>query len=638
MSKTKILDSLNEHQQEAVKNYHGPCMLDAGPGSGKTKTIVARAAYMIAEGIDPRKILIFTFTRKAANEIKERVAEQIGDKAKNMEVGTYHSTCVKFLRRYAYATDRDINFTIYDEDDKNAALKKIIKDRRIKCAELSSKISEWKKEMIFPEEAISQADNNIEELEAQYYRDYQRRMRESNAYDFDDLILYTILLFERNPDIVEDVNCRYKYIMADEAHDSSPRDLELISYLSLHHNNLCMILDTDQSIYSFRGVDIETIISMRQRYPSMKYFVLQRNYRNSDNILKCARKLIGNNIDREEKNLYTKNDSGPKPVRIDVTDQKQEADIVTKTIMKLQAQGISLNEIAVLYRMQFMSRNIEESFLSNDIPYSITGGVAFYKRTEIKDIISYLRLIYNPLDTEAFGRSICVPKRGIGETTIDKIIELTRSSIDDSMSFKDACKNFNKKTKSFIELIEKLESFIQKHSLDNAIKYIIEEINYDKHLKEKNKESYEDRRANLQELIEVARHYNTLEEFLHSALLVESIEETNKKKEKVNLSTLHASKGLEFDAVIIIGSNEGIIPHYKAYTRNEIEEERRLFYVGMTRARDVLICTRPETVHIKGVPKVMMPSRFLSELGTGYLDSIDYTWRGDRLDKSGLQL
>lgn len=627
LTKNEILKGLNRSQKEAVKNFEGPCFIEAGPGAGKTKVICSRAAYMIQQGIDPENIVIFTFTRKAAEEIRDRVDEQIGRRARYMQVGTYHSTCAKLLRRYARSVNRERNFSICDEEDKTKIMKEIIKDSRIKPGNLIGKISNWKNAMISPEEAaeLMSTSGHLAVLEAEYYKQYERYLERHNLLDFDDLILYTIRLFDNDKAAKDEVNNRFRYIMADEAHDSAPKDIELILHLAGERRNLCMILDTDQSIYSFRGVDLEAILGVKSHFPGLKEFVLERNYRSTPNILNAARSLVAHNTLREDKELRTEKASGANPAFVTTRSPQHEADFVTRTVMFLNRKGIECKDIAVLYRAQYMSRAVEESFLKNGVDYVITGGHPFYSRKEVKDIMSYLRLLHNPSDVQAFQRIVNVPRRKIGRQKLDTIFSLANQEIYGIIDLIDTCRKCQyTEVNEFAELMEYLRDYSEEHGLSELLREVIRKTEYNKYL-EKSEDNVEERKANLQELVNISVEYASLEDFLQNAVLSSQLEDQEEEQQGVRLMTLHASKGLEFKAVVLIGANEGTIPHNRAQADSEVQEERRLFYVGMTRAEDYLFITRPTIVYFRGMPLYAQPSRFIEEIDSSYLEVIDYT-------------
>lgn len=987
-TKSEILKSLNEDQKKPVMDYQGPSFILAGPGSGKTFTITSRAAYMIEEGVNPENILLFTFTRKAAEEIKERVSKMIGKKAELMTVGTYHSVCARILRRYAHYLGYENNFSIYDEEDKNNLLKSIVVDDRIKPHTVANYISHWKSKMISPQRALEIAENTYEHLSASYYQEYQRKMKEENALDFDDLIYQTVLLLRNHHDVYEKITSRYQYIIADEFHDSSVLDIELIKLLGGEKQNVCMILDDEQcllpgtmiktsdgdipvekvtkstelivasghgetykaypekisskkykgkiikittesgnvlqgtpehcvfarqnpvfdkqyvylmyekelgyrigrglnakygnvkneheagpipkkfdalwilkvcdiaeeaiywesyfshkygipryglhsanedkdavshkliednvkklakdeflflehphyrlsgttgsdkshkeklvldlvmfgkseteasnkdnyylhkhallcsnaknsefanmtkkhvdegwfkknnehctfskgsidydalyknahsiinempdseirykailtenkdefdftplshvrvgmtvpvekegkiveervvdvefldyvgpvydidvklyrnyiaegivvhnSIYSFRGSDIEAVLNARNHFDGLKEFVLRQNYRSTSTIVEASRSLISHNRVQIKKEIFTENEKGEQIVYFECNNPEEESIKVVKIIMGLlRTKEFDKKDIAILYRMSYLSRAIEEALLKNGIPYEIVGGLPFYSRKEIKDIMSYIRLIFNPFDSQAFERAINVPKRGIGPKSIEKIYSFAKSSNNVKMNLVEACKHVELKGKAkqginqFNEIINTLqEAYEQESSPGELVKLVIELSNYKAHLMEHEDEP-EERIANIDELQLIASQYETLDDFINSMSLNAIVDrEDDENSDRVQLLTMHSSKGLEYKAVIIIGANDGTVPHWKAETLKEIEEERRLFYVAMTRAKKMLFITRPKWVNFNGSVIRTKESRFIDEIDSEYI-------------------
>jgi DNA helicase II / ATP-dependent DNA helicase PcrA len=626
LTKSKILEELNEDQQQPVINYQGPSFIVAGPGSGKTHTIVSRAAYMIEEGVKPENMLLFTFTRKAAGELKERIAKKIGKKADGLTVGTYHSICSRLLRKYATYLDYENNFSIYDTEDTGKLLKNIITDNSMKVGVVQSYISDWKNKMITPSEAMAIAENSFERLAAGYYQEYQRKLKEQNAFDFDDLIYQTIKLLKNFSAPLEEVTERYHYIMADEFQDSSDRDVELIKLLGGERENVCMILDDEQSIYGFRGASVEAVLRMSE-YFDLQEFILRQNYRSTKTIVGAARSLIEHNTEQIEKTIFTNNEEGEQVVYFDTGNPQEEAIKVVKVIMGLiRFENFKKKDIAILYRMSYLSRAVEEALLKNGISYTVVGGVPFYARKEVKDIMSYIRFVYNPQDVQAFERIINTPKRGIGKKGLENIRSLAESLQGDKIDLITACKEaelsgkakqglqeFNRTIQTLQELVEEGES------PETLIKSIVKLTRYNNYLLDTEKDA-EERIANVVELQAIANQYDNLEDFIYNMALNSDInEDEDQADDRVQLLTMHSSKGLEFKAVIIIGANEGIIPHWKADTLRGIEEERRLFYVAMTRAEKMLFIMRPRVMHVNGSPMSAKESKFIGEIDERYL-------------------
>ena len=620
LTKKDILEGLNEDQKEAVINYAGPCFIVAGPGSGKTRTIISRAAYMISEGIKPENILMFTFTNKAAGEIRERIENLIGDDARGITVGTYHSICSRLLRKYAEYLGYRSNFSIYDDEDKLKVLKEIVDTDNIKCELVGKYISRWKERLVSPSSAILNAEKSVEAIAAEYYQAYQKELKKRNVFDFDDLIYMTIKLMRDFPEVKEKINRRFQYVISDEYHDSSRADVELIKLLAGDHNNICLILDDEQSIYSFRGSDLDAVLSVTDYFPDMKTFVLRRNYRSTKRIIQAARSVIANNNGQIKKEIFTENELGEQVAYLEFDSVQKEANNIVKLIMRLKRKGFEYKDIAILYRMSYLSRVVEEAFLENGIPYAIIGGLPFYARKEIKDVMAYVRLAVNPYDIEAFERAVNTPKRGIGKKSIVKIREVANDKNSGRINIIEACERAKLSGKAkqslsgFVSLIQSIRKSIEENvSPKQILEQIVHETAYCSYLL-KEKEG-EDRLANVEELISIASQYDTLEDFFYNMSLFSDISEANEDNQsRVQMLTMHAAKGLEFKVVFIIGANEGITPHWRAETTKEIEEERRLFYVAMTRAEKLLFITRPRTMHTNGRTVYAKESQFVKEI------------------------
>lgn len=582
---------------------------------------------MINQGVHPENIILFTFTNKAAREIKERVISFIGDEGKKITVGTYHSICVRFLRRYADRIGFTNKFTIFDTDDCANILKKICKVHNIDPKRAADYISSCKKRCHTPEQAIRRAVGFDQKL-AGVYRDYQKELKLQDGMDFDDLIINTILLFQNNPDVLKRVNEQYTYITADEFHDSSKTDLRLMALLAGERQNICMILDPDQSIYGFRGASLESVLGVDKIFQDLKTFVLHRNYRSSQTIVNAACSLINKNTKTIKKELYSLNDVGEDLIFFEEDDQEKEALRCVKLIKTLTSQfNLQNKDICILYRMGYMSRVLEEAFLKNSIPYKIVGGLPFCSRKEIKDILSYARVVFNPHDFEAYKRSLGIPKRGIGEATLEKIKTFARHNYSEPVDFITASREIPIKGKSrinmdlYVALIDRLTKMYEDNVEPVAfIKAIIDSINYIQQIKDSEplKSQQEERIANIGELLNIASTFDTIVDFLENMSLNSNME-SEEEKDQICLMTEHASKGLEFPAVIIVGCNEGTAPHYKASTLDDIEEERRLFYVAMTRAEKYLFLSRPKKVIQQGRANYPLESRFIREIDKKYL-------------------
>lgn len=636
-TKEKILEKLNEQQRLPVIDYEGASIILAGAGSGKTATIVARTAYMIEDGIPASQILLFTFTRKGANEIKDRVMANIGAKAKGVTVGTYHSFCCRLLRKHIESLNGPWTrkFSIFDADDCEALIKEIVKDDDridMKPGAILSIISGWKEKMMTPQEALTEAqglDDEMGAAVADIYKIYAAKLRELNAVDFDDLIFLTIKLFEQCPDIKKKINNRYHYITADESQDSSPRDLELIYHLGGTLMNICLVGDDWQSIYGFRGSDISSFFYFVKEF-ELKKFYLERNYRSTKTIVNASKAVIAKNHDQFKKDVFSENADGRPITLYTMPNEEGEANRVTQIVKALNHHGIALNDIAILYRLSYLSRKVEDSFLANGIEYRMLSGTPFYSRKEIKDIMAYLRFVINPNDQLAFERAITRPKRGIGEKTLLKIVTCFYGVDYDMISLqrmKDvlesgAVKGKTKKSfENFVAIVEELNEQRDVLPPKEMVELVLTTTGYLEFLKNEDKESYDDRLGNIKELCEIASKYDSLEDFVGNMAVNEADAEKEEEgpDNKINMMTIHGSKGLEFKAVIVIGCNQGTLPHYKAVMEGNIEEERRLFYVAMTRAKELLFLTRPKTTFVRGVPMNQSPSVFLREIGSKHL-------------------
>lgn len=627
-SKEDILKKLNEEQKLPVMDYLGPQFLVAGPGSGKTFSLVSRTQYMLLDGIDPSNILLFTFTNKAAREIKERIAKAVGEEnSRRITTGTYHSFCCRLLREYSSYIGYEKGFSIFDSEDSKKLVKKLIKGTDVDYNMLMAYTSKQKRKLISPQTAMENAVQNKDEL-AKYYGDYQKSLAGQNAMDFDDLIYNTIKLLSNNADVLSIVNNRYKYIMADESHDSSSSDIRLIQLLAGPLENVCFILDDHQSIYSFRGADIQAVLNIRNIFPNLKTYNLNQNYRSTTTIVEASKSLIANNSNQLEKKIFTKNPVGDKVIVFEEANQQMEAVRIVKMIQLLvKKYGYRHSDIAILYRTSNQSRAVEEVFLKYKVPYEILSGVNFYARKEIKDITAFIKFLCNPNDLEAFSRIINIPKRGIGAKTIEKIADECNNHIPPIDAYT-ACKNLLEagsvkgKAKSgieqFLSVVGTLGSIMDDKTVPELISEIIKLSNYYEYLKDEFEEEYDDKIVNLVELVELSYSFNSLDEFLEQTALNRKEDET--EEDKVQLLTMHMSKGLEWNAVFIIGANEGTNPHFRSLSSSiAIDEERRLFYVAMTRARANLFICRPKRVQQNGFFMDSKSSRFISEISSQFI-------------------
>lgn len=642
-----IYDSLNPVQREAVEHNKGPLLILAGAGSGKTRVLTHRIAYLIDEyDVNPWNILALTFTNKAANEMRERVDNIVGYGSENIWVSTFHSTCVRILRRWIDRLGYDKSFTIYDGDDQKTLMREVCKfleldTKTYKERTLLSVISSAKDELISPEEyEFNAAGDFVKTKYAQVYKEYQKRLRNNNALDFDDLIFKTVELFKTSKEALEYYQNRFKYIMVDEYQDTNTAQFKLISILASTKNeygetehNLCVVGDDDQSIYKFRGANIYNILNFEKEFPDAKVIKLEQNYRSTKNILNAANDVIRNNLGRKDKSLWTNNEEGDLITFSHYDTEYEEAEEVVSDINNtIINDGADYNQFAILYRTNAQSRVFEEKFILRNIPYKIVGGVNFYQRKEIKDILSYLKTIDNGLDNLAVKRIINIPRRGIGLTTIDRV---DAYATNNDLSFYDALRHADyipgigrgvSKIMPFVSMIESLKSKISSptYSLEDLVNEIIDATGYVRELEEEGSEEAEDRINNINELINKLVEYEknadeepTLSGFLEEVALVADIDNLKESNNMVVLMTLHSAKGLEFPYVYLCGMEDGIFPSYMSITADdptEIEEERRLCYVGITRAMKRLKLSAAKQRMIRGETQFNKPSRFLREI------------------------
>lgn len=638
-----IYDTLNEQQKKGVFSTEGPVLLLAGAGSGKTRVLTHRIAYLIEEmGVNPWNILAITFTNKAAGEMRERVDQIVGYGAESIWVSTFHSTCVRILRRFIDRLGYDNNFTIYDTDDQKTIIKDVCKRLQIDTKMLKERavlnaISSAKNELISPiqYELDVMGDYNKKKI-AGAYKEYQAVLRKNNAVDFDDLIMLTVELFKNCPDVLENYQERFKYIMVDEYQDTNTAQFELIRLLADKYRNLCVVGDDDQSIYKFRGANIRNILDFEKVYTEAEVIKLEQNYRSTQNILDAANAVISNNVGRKDKALWTSQGEGEKVHFKQFDTAFDEAQFVAEDIEKKTENGeAAYGDCAVLYRTNAQSRMLEERFVIKGIPYNVVGGVNFYARREIKDMLAYLKTIDNGRDDVALKRIINVPKRGIGATTIARVQEYADQR---NISFYDALREADQimsigksaaKLKPFVTMIQAFRSKLEFYSLEELIKDIMETTGYIKELELSDDEDAEDRIANVDELVtkvvayEEAAEQPNLSEFLEEVALVADIDKVGEDDNKVLLMTLHSAKGLEFPNVYLTGMEDGVFPSYMTITADdpmEIEEERRLAYVGITRAKKILTLTCARQRMLRGETQYNIVSRFVKEIPANLLD------------------
>ena len=642
-----VYDTLNKPQKEAVFHTEGPLLILAGAGSGKTRVLTHRIAYLIEEkGVNPWNILAITFTNKAAEEMRQRVDSLVGIGAESIWVSTFHSMCVRILRRYLARLGYDNRVTIYDTDDQKTLMKEVcrktdIDTKRFKERMLLSVISSAKNEMILPEEFELNAGGDFVQLKiAKVYKEYEAQMRANNALDFDDLLVKTVQLLETQPDVRENYQERFRYIMVDEYQDTNTVQFRLVSLLAGKYRNLCVVGDDDQSIYKFRGANIRNILDFEKEFSDAKVIKLEQNYRSVGNVLEVANSVIRNNKGRKEKTLWTDNEKGEK-IRLRQFDTAyDEAQFIAEDIKDETAQGANYSDHAVLYRTNAQSRLLEEKFVAMNIPYKIVGGINFYSRREIKDVLSYLKTIDNGKDDLAVRRIINVPKRGIGLTTINRIQESAAArgiGFYDALSAPDLIPGIGRsasKLDSFAALIEYFKGRSEESGVTDLLTEVIEKTGYTESLEADDPEELEARVQNIDELVSKAAVYEescsdrgerpTLSGFLEEVALVADIDSVAEDRDYVILMTLHSAKGLEFPHVYLAGMEDGLFPSYMSISGDdpeELEEERRLCYVGVTRAEEKLTLTCARMRLVRGERQYNSMSRFIKEMPSALIDT-----------------
>lgn len=642
-----VYDTLNKPQKEAVFHTEGPLLILAGAGSGKTRVLTHRIAYLIEEkGVNPWNILAITFTNKAAEEMRQRVDSLVGIGAESIWVSTFHSMCVRILRRYIDRLGYDNRFTIYDTDDQKTLMKEVcrktdIDTKRFKERMLLSVISSAKNEMILPEEFELNAGGDFVQLKiAKVYKEYEAQMRANNALDFDDLLVKTVQLLETQPDVRENYQERFRYIMVDEYQDTNTVQFRLVSLLAGKYRNLCVVGDDDQSIYKFHGANIRNILDFEKEFSDAKVIKLEQNYRSVGNVLEVANSVIRNNKGRKEKTLWTDNEKGEK-IRLRQFDTAyDEAQFIAEDIKDETAQGANYSDHAVLYRTNAQSRLLEEKFVAMNIPYKIVGGINFYSRREIKDVLSYLKTIDNGKDDLAVRRIINVPKRGIGLTTINRIQESAAArgiGFYDALSAPDFIPGIGRsasKLDSFAALIEYFKGRSEESGVTDLLTEVIEKTGYTESLEADDPEELEARVQNIDELVSKAAVYEescsdrgerpTLSGFLEEVALVADIDSVAEDRDYVILMTLHSAKGLEFPHVYLAGMEDGLFPSYMSISGDdpeELEEERRLCYVGVTRAEEKLTLTCARMRLVRGERQYNSMSRFIKEMPSALIDT-----------------
>ena len=639
-----LIEVLNDKQKEAVLATEGPCLVIAGAGSGKTKVLTHKIAYLIKEkNILPWNILAITFTNKAANEMKERTEKLLENAANDIWIGTFHSICVRMLRKFIDRIGYDTSFIIFDTSDQKSLVKDCLKtlnidDKLFTDRGVMYEISNAKNDMLEPEDYASRNFGDFrKETIAKIYALYQKRLKENNALDFDDIINLTIKILMQEPEVLEYYANKFKYILVDEYQDTNKAQFTLITLLAATHGNITVVGDNDQGIYSFRGADISNILNFEKDFPGTKIIKLEQNYRCTKNILNVANAVIKNNPAKYKKELWTENEEGTLVTGYRADNEYDEARYVVTQIehIKYMDKKMNYSDFTVLYRMNAQSRSIEEILNREGIPYKIIGGLKFYERKEIKDAIAYLRLIYNQNDNMSLKRIINEPKRGIGKTSLEKVQEISEQT---GKSMYEIIKNssefgLNRVYLNSRDFVDQIEGLIRKRdelTVSELLKLTLNVTGYTKALENENTIEAETRIENLEELLTVAMEFekeeaeNSLAEFLEGITLSSDADEVDENQDKVTLMTLHSAKGLEFPVVFLVGMEEGIFPGYKSIQEEaELEEERRLCYVGMTRAKQNLFLTCARTRTIFGSTSCNAVSRFIKEVPKEMLEGYE---------------
>lgn len=638
-----LLDGLNREQQQAVQHTEGPLLILAGAGSGKTKVLTVRIAYLLAQGVNPYEILAITFTNKAAKEMKSRVEGLVGDVANRIWLSTFHSFCAKFLR---FELDNFLgynsNFTIYDTSDSQVVIKAALKalnldDKYYPVGAMISAISDAKNKLMFASDYRKQARDFYQQKVADVYEYYERELRKNNALDFDDLLLVAVKLLQSNAAVLDKYSKRFKYVMIDEYQDTNHAQYLLAYLLSSHWKNIAVVGDADQSIYAWRGADIQNILDFEKDYPNCTSIKLEQNYRSTKIILDAANAVIDNNEGRPEKNLWTDKVEGAKIQHFTAQSEHEEAAFIGDTIVKKHdIHGVSYDDMAILYRTNAQSRVLEEALIKRALPYTMVGGTKFYDRKEIKDVLAYLRVLYNPFDDLSLLRIINVPKRSIGATTVSKLQDYARengTSLFMTLTQLHLVDTIKGKTKEKLEefgiLIFTLVAEMDDKSVLDILEAILDRTGYLAQLEESTDPQDQARAENIGELLSVAKDFQdtnptgTVEDFLEQVALVNDVDSFEQEESKVTLMTLHAAKGLEFPIVFLGGLEEGLFPHSRTLMNpKEIEEERRLAYVGITRAEKELYISNATTRTVFGRTSSYLPSRFIDEIPAELVDSL----------------
>jgi len=638
-----LLTGLNKEQQQAVQHTEGPLLILAGAGSGKTKVLTVRVAYLLAQGVNPYEILAITFTNKAAKEMKSRVEGLVGDVANRIWLSTFHSFCAKFLR---FEIDSFLgynsNFTIYDTSDSQAVIKAALKalnldDKYYPVGAMIAAISDAKNQLLFASDFRKQARDFYQQKVADVYEYYERELRKNNALDFDDLLLVAVKLLQSNAAVLDKYSHRFRYVMIDEYQDTNHAQYLLAKLLASHWKNIAVVGDADQSIYAWRGADIQNILDFEKDYPNCTSIKLEQNYRSTKIILDAANAVIDNNEGRPEKNLWTDKTEGAKIQHFTAQSEHEEAAFIGDTIAKKHdIHDVPYGDMAILYRTNAQSRVLEEALIKRALPYTMVGGTKFYDRKEIKDVLAYLRVLYNPFDDLSLLRIINVPKRSIGATTVAKLQEYARAngtSLFMTLTQLHLIDSIKGKTKEKLEefgiLIFTLVSEMENRTVLDILESILDRTGYLAQLEESTDPQDQARAENIGELLSVAKDFQdtnpsgTVEDFLEQVALVNDVDSFEQEEAKVTLMTLHAAKGLEFPIVFLCGLEEGLFPHSRTLMNpEEIEEERRLAYVGITRAEKELYISNATTRTVFGRTSSYLPSRFIDEIPEELVDGL----------------
>lgn len=618
------LDGLNPDQLDAVVHGDGPLLIVAGAGSGKTRVLTHRIAHLIDNGVHPMRILAITFTNKAADEMRHRVADLVGPVAKKMWVSTFHAACVRILRANGDRLGYPSSFSIYDQADAQRLTSYVIRDlaldpKRFTPRGVHGVISNWKNELIDPDTAKARAANIFDRKHAEIYADYQARLHKAGAMDFDDLLTNTVELLRRCPDVLDAYQQRFEHILIDEYQDTNTAQNEIVLLLGAAHHNVCVVGDTDQSIYKFRGADFRNILQFEDAFPDVTTIVLDQNYRSTQTILDAANSVIAHNASRKPKELWTDQGQGDRIVRYHADDEGDEATWVARQITELQSDHRSWREIAVFYRTNAQSRVMEEAMMRFGVPYKVVGGTRFYDRREVKDALAYLRAALNPLDEVSIKRVLNVPKRGIGDTSVAR---LDTFAAGEGIAFVEAMRRADeagltsaaaRSVLSFVGLVDSLAARIEEGP-GPVLQAALEESGYLAELEAERSVESAGRLENLGELVGSAREFTRMDEFIEQVSLVADTDDLDDDN-RVVMMTLHSAKGLEYPVVFLIGLEEGVFPHIRALTEpDELEEERRLAYVGITRARERLFVSHAWSRNLFGSTQYNPPSRFLDEV------------------------